>query len=108
MTFPVPVVIGLTEIFPAPAKVVFEEGGFAPVIFPDYFTWDDPLAKKGMRQLLTPLPDCVLLGISDTDAGSEKTAIIEASHLGIPTIAFVESWLARPQVEEHFAGRRDF
>ena len=54
---------------------------FAPIIFPDSFAWDDPLAKKGMRQLLTPMPDCVLVGVSDTEI-NDLHALLDGTALG--------------------------
>ncbi len=77
----------------APSLPLLKKESLEPIEIPHYPAWDCPDAIKSMKRLLDlHKPDCVLVGISDTKAGSEKTAVYVADTLGIPTVGLVEGW----------------
>ena len=78
---------------------------FSCHVLEDALVWNDPAAVKRMQDLLCDLgPDCILVGVADTSAGSEKTAIFAAHDLGIPIVVLVESW---PHMWLNAYGERD-
>ena len=67
--------------------------GFSCHVLKNTSIWNDPAAVNRVQDLLCDLePDCILVGVADTSAGSEKTAIFAAHDLGIPIVVLVESW----------------
>ncbi len=77
----------------APSLVVLREAGFQPIVLDDVSDWKDTDAFYEMNKILCrEKPDCCLVGISATDAGSEKSLVWIAFMYDIPVIALVESW----------------
>jgi len=77
----------------SPTFTALAEAGFSFIALGQYPRWDAFDGQIKMSALLrAESPDCVFVGVSASDGGSEKTAIEEAVRLGIPVVAFVESW----------------
>ena len=76
----------------APSLQLIANAGFSTIMLENFARWDDPAAQKAMEKHFGNMPDCVLVGISDTDAGSEKTAVAAAGTWGIPTVVLIEGW----------------
>lgn len=77
----------------AAAKVFFERAGLSVFELANHAHWETVAAKAEMESWLRrENPRCLVVGISGSPASSEKTAIVVAKRLGIPVIAFIESW----------------
>jgi hypothetical protein len=77
----------------AAAGAVFRQAGLTVHPLRDQSHWATQDALTEMETLLRQEgPKCVVVGISGSPTGSEKTAIVAAKRLGIPVVALIEGW----------------
>ena len=78
----------------APSQPIFEKAGFTLRTLPDFTDETVARTKQALiRELLIAVDaDCVVVGVSATNAAPERFAIEAAWSFGIPVLALVESW----------------
>ena len=77
----------------SPLRQLIADKGFPIIELKDTQLWNGPKTLEEMSDLLLQYkPDCVLVGVADTPAGSEKTALNIARMANIPIVVLIESW----------------